>query len=152
MTLTERREVAEHVLGHAIGWNIAIGAGLVLLGAVALQRLIDCARWPGTQPSGCMRITARELGTVCASWGVAVRAGLDARGIRIASVCVTLNVSRQYVERLLAGQVPTIPVEHFLALTLIAGVDLAPHVRLNPEITPWQNHRSPTTSPNSDPA
>jgi hypothetical protein len=149
MTLTERREVAEHVLGHAIGWNIAIGAGLVLLGAVALQRLIDCARWPGTQPSGCMRITARELGTVSASWGVAVRAGLDARGIRVASVCATLGVSRQYLDRLLAGRVPTIPVEHFLALTLLAGVDLAPHVRLNPEANPWQKK---TTSPNSDPA
>lgn len=142
---------ASHVVGQALGTSISIGAALVLLGAVALGRALDCGRRADAQPCGCMRITARDLGTARASWGPAVRAGLDARGVSVSAVSRRLGVSRQYVERLLAGRVPTIPVEHLLELTNLAGIDPAKHTRPNRKIPiPWQNPKSPKN--NFDPA
>lgn len=105
-----------HVLGCVLGLHIAGGAALVLVGTVALVQL-----------SGCMRVTCRELAIVRKTWGTAVGRGLADAGITIVDAAGRLGISRQYVERLLAGVAKTIPLEHLLALSSLAGVDPAAH-------------------------
>jgi transcriptional regulator with XRE-family HTH domain len=84
-----------------------------------------------------MRVTARDLGTARASWGRAIRAGLLAKQLTLTAASEQLSVSRQYLDRLLSNETPTIPIERFNDLCEMAGVDPAQHFRPNTEIPTW---------------
>lgn len=115
-----------------LAWHIAGGAALALVGAASIVQL-----------SGCMRVTCRELATVRKTWGTAIIRGLLDAGVTIANAAEQLGVSRQYIERLISGAAKTIPLEHLLSLSAMAGVDPAAHTTTR---TPW-----PSQKPSSPP-
>lgn len=92
--------------------------------------MVTCAALKSSPPCGGVpfRITGSTIGQVSNAWLDELRASIKARGWSIGDAAREAELTRQYLSDVLTRRRTTLPIETYLRLCTLMGVDERVHV------------------------